>query len=65
MATEEPIVAVEPVPEPTNVEPPVEEAKPEEVKAKITKAKKATKPRKAASHPSYEEVSFDSIQITF
>jgi histone H1/5 len=63
MATEEPIVVVEPVPEPTITEPPAsekEEPKAEaEKKTKESKPKKSSKPRNPASHPSYEEVRFN------
>jgi histone H1/5 len=71
MATEEPIVAVEPVPEPTiAAEPPAseidhsepkaaEEEKKTKKAAKESKPKKASKPRNPASHPTYEEVRFN------
>ncbi|KEH20424.1 putative histone H5 [Medicago truncatula] len=73
MATEEPIVAVEPVPEPIiTVEPPalekdqfepkVAEAEKKTKKvAKESKPKKASKPRNPASHPTYEEMIKDAI----
>ncbi|CAL5212039.1 unnamed protein product [Lathyrus oleraceus] len=68
MATEEPIVAVEPVSEPTTAEPPVLEevdepkAEAEKMKkVKETKPKKASKPRNSASHPTYEEMIKDAI----
>ncbi|PNY05452.1 histone H1, partial [Trifolium pratense] len=60
MATEEPVVVVEPVPEPAASE--KEEPKVEaEKKTKESKPKKASKPRSPASHPTYEEMIKDAI----
>lgn len=73
MATKEPIVVVESVPEPIVTEPttitdpqvPEKEepnAKVEKTKkTKESKPKKASKQRNPASHPTYEEVRFNSF----
>lgn len=63
MATEEPVVATEPVPEPAANAEATDAA--ETVKAKEPKAKKPSKPRKLSAYPKYEEVIVDSMLDLF